>query len=324
MVNNIGTVPPNQDTPGDFVWNRGFSVVVVGRWGRPGYFCKCRVAGDARLQHEIETMNVLAADPELRSHVPPVRSERSDELQVHVTRYLGGMTLNGFLAHRFRSHRAMARTIDETVDVALKLSRRGTIVLDGLMRGEHRIELAVEAEPIIRYLGSVGLAADDCAMIRRALRRVSPLPRQLQHGDWWPANLIRAGGSLWIVDFEHYGEVQVPMYDVFHLLRTCSDLWAGGDAGDSWLDRMLDDRTTVTRLLREAACRAMAKLDLTTDQAIGALVYYIVDFGGTMHRRNPDGRVPQRFVDEIRRLAGLLRDGRSLDRVLCAGRSGNP
>jgi Phosphotransferase enzyme family len=318
MVNNIGTIPPSQDTPGDFVWNRGFSVVVVGKWGRPRYFCKCRAAGDARLRHEIETMNALSDDSELRCHVPPVQWERSDRLQVHITRYLAGTPLNGLLAHRFRSSRALGHIVNETVDVALTVSRRGTLVLDALVRQGREVDLASEAKPAIGYLTRVGFASDDCGVIQRALQGIPPLPRQLQHGDWWPANLIRHGRSMWVVDFEHYGEVQVPMYDVFHFLRTCSDLWVTAGAGDSWLDRMRDVTAPGTRLLREAACRAAAELGLTTDQAVGALIYYIVDFGVTMHRRNPDGRVPIRFVEEIRRLVALLRDAPSPKAVLSA------
>src|SRR5881397_3247923 len=44
--------------------------------------------------------------------------------------------------------------------------------------------------------------------------------RSPQHGDLWPSNVVHSGGSWWLLDFEVFGEVQVPLYDVCHFVRT--------------------------------------------------------------------------------------------------------
>jgi Phosphotransferase enzyme family len=312
MVSNVGAIPPARDAQGDFVWNRGFNLLIVGRWGRPRYFCKCRRAGDERLLREIRVMETLNGDPALRRHVPKVASGESSRLQILATRYVGARTLLEALHGPPRP--AYEKLVMASVDAILTVSRHGTRLLAGMAEQEP-VHVAREADPVFAYLERAGVASADVSIMKGVLGEVAPFPRVLQHGDAWPNNLIWRWGSVWMLDFEMFGEVQVPMYDIFHFLRTCSDVWAsGGSSGGTWCDRMQGDNVS-TQLSRRAARRAATMLGLTTDQTVAALIYYVAHFAATTHRRNPQGTFWERFLREVRRLADWLRQGAALDQV---------
>jgi Ser/Thr protein kinase RdoA (MazF antagonist) len=45
------------------------------------------------------------------------------------------------------------------------------------------------------------------------------MPRELQHGDLWPDNVLRHAGGWQLIDFAEFGDVNVPLYDLWHMIR---------------------------------------------------------------------------------------------------------
>jgi len=312
MVSNVGAIPPAREAQGDFVWNRGFNLLVVGSWGNPRYFCKCRRAGDERLLREIRIMKALNEDVALQHHVPRVASAQSSRLQIMSTKYVGARTLLEALHGPARP--GFTKIVMASVDAILAVSRHATSRLRSMVL-EGQIVLAREVKPVLDYLRGAGVGSDDLTVIERIMDGVPPLSRMLQHGDAWPNNLIWRRGSVWLLDFEMFGEVQVPMYDVFHFLRTCSDLWSSNATrGQAWCDRM-QAGDVATTLAQTAARHAMSRLGLSAQQAAATLVYYVAHFAATTHRRNPDGVFWERFLREVRRMTECIRNGTSLDQL---------
>lgn len=303
VTNNVAAIPPIDDTPGDFVWNRGFNMIVLDRWARPTHFAKCRAAQDAKLGHEAESLAALAQVPDLRQHLPEATNLRSDRLQVLLSQFLRGVPLNALVDRGFG--RRVARIVRHALNAVTLLSARSTQALASRIP-EQTFDLGAALERDVAYLVEAGLPQEDGAALRAAVHGVDPLPRQLQHGDLWPANIVARGHRLWFIDFEMFGEIQVPMYDVFHFLRTCSDAWDG--SGASWFDRMRGGGTTHD-LLKRSATEARGRLGLDTHQAVAALIYYVTHFSVTTHMRNPDGDVWKKFFMEVKSLAHHLQDG---------------
>lgn len=82
------------------------------------------------------------------------------------------------------------------------------------------------------------LTGDQCGSCEALATRLSPdwissLPAIPQHGDFFCGNLLLHRRSWYIVDWESFGLVDLPLYDV--LTFCLSLLQAGGDKAESWL-----------------------------------------------------------------------------------------
>jgi hypothetical protein len=109
--------------------------------------------------------------------------------------------------------------------------------------------------------------------------------------------------SWWLLDYELLGEVRVPLYDAFHLVRTSCRL-RGSTAG-SWIAQLLEDTpdsVAARRILR----RAIDRLRLSPDQAIAALAHYLVDFATRLHRRALPSAFWAPVVADAERLAHVM------------------
>src|SRR5439155_45094 len=181
-------------------------------------------------------------------------------------------------------------------------------------RGFNLLLLGRRGEP--RYFCKCRPAADQNlgreTAVLRALNRdpelsgVAPLPRLLQHGDLWPANILWHQGSWRLLDFESFGRVQVPLYDVHHFVRTCGSLRRPrSEATGGWLDR-LASRDREAALCRETIRREAGELGLNAAQALGVLLYYLVDITAQFRLRG----VPRSFWGplalEVQRAADTL------------------
>jgi hypothetical protein len=310
VTNNVAAVPPVNETPGDYVWNRGFNVVILSRWGMPLFFCKCRGVNDTKLAHESRSMTALRKVAHLQPYIPRVAVVQSDRLRVMITQFLPGTPLNDLLNGALQ--RRMVAIVRQTLEGITELSRHSTKALPQFAEAGP-IDILRETEEPLKYLADVGLSPDRASVLRNVVRGVPSLPRQLQHGDLWPANIVRAGRRLWFIDFEMFGTVQVPMYDVFHFLRTCTDGWTTRNDG-GWVNRMTRDGPE-TDLVRTCAGAAAGRLGLDMTQAVAALVFYIVHFSSTTHKRNPDGVVWKAFFQEVEALAKALQHDVDIGRL---------
>ncbi len=304
VMNNVALIPPVQDTPGDFVWNRGFNVVVLNRLGSPKFFCKCRSLHDERLAHETTSMLALRNTSGLEHYIPPTYQAQSEKIRVLITRFLSGQPLNALLDGP--RHGRMTNIVVHALDCVVELNRTSTTALPDSVLGCH-LDLVAEAAGLLEHLCKMGLPESDAQTMRYALDAGNGVSRQLQHGDLWPANVMKAGKKLWFLDFEMFGRVQVPMYDVFHFLRTCADGWALSGQ-PAWMDEVQNNGVS-SDLLRAQMRRIAEKLGLSVEQSVAVLVFYVAHFSVTTHRRNPEGQVWKLFFQEAKLLADHIRQG---------------
>src|SRR6266513_549367 len=222
ILQNYGAIPPAVGKRGFYVWNRGFNLLLLGRGGVPLYFCKCRPAADHNLGRETAVLKALNRDLELSSVAPWTRGARSGELQLQVSEFVPGdpyaLDVPGL------GERQWAASMRDILTVARRVSIRAAALLPDFLAGTDPVVLHEVAAPSLAELGSAGLGEDQLRALDAAIRRAGTLPRLLQHGDLWPPNILWHQGSWRLLDFESFGRVQVPLYDVHHFVRTCWSL----------------------------------------------------------------------------------------------------
>jgi hypothetical protein len=313
IVNNHGLIPPTRREAGDYVWNRGFSLLLLDRAGIPSHFCKCRPAEDQLLRHETSVRETLSRDPRLAGIVPSARGAADDLIQIQVSRFILGKHF-GTLSSRL-AVAALEVSLKSILATADMLAERAAFLLPDLLSDVEPIALGPAAAPLLDYLEHLGAPAGDLGRLRRLLEAAGSVPRRVQHGDLWTQNVIRSAGSWCVVDYELFGRVQVPMYDAFHLVRSSTEGRPRGQSGSStWLDRMArGDRTALTS--RRVLSWARARYGLTPAQALGALAYYVVDFATRIHSRRVPWQLSAPYVAEVERLSGALQAGLPLERI---------
>jgi len=314
ILQNYGAIPPAVGKRGFYVWNRGFNLLLLGRSGVPLYFCKCRPAADHNLGRETAVLRALNRDPELSGVAPRTRGARSDELQLQVSEFVPGRPY-AFSVPRLGESQ-WAASMRDILSVARRVSTRAAALLPDFLAGPGPVVLHEVAAPCLTELASAGMGEDQQRVLDAAIRRAGTLPRLLQHGDLWPANILWHGGAWRLLDFESFGRVQVPLYDVHHFVRTCWSLRRRrSEATGGWLDRLASPDREAT-LCRETIRREAGELGLNAAQALGVLLYYLVDIAAQFRMRG----VPRSFWEplalEARRAADTLKAGASLEKLV--------
>ena len=314
---DLGPIPEGSGPAGDFVWNRGFNLLLIGAGGRPRYFCKCRPPSDVTLNRATMVQERLHAHPDLRRVVPWARGAVSDQIQLQITAFVPGRRFD-LIAPALRAT-GWAAALREIVATATLVSRRAASTIPELLGPDAGIDIFQAAAPLLSTLRGVGLASALTEALAVALRAAGRLPRELQHGDLWPNNVIRYSGSWWLVDFEVFGDVQVPLYDVCHLARSTLHLQAGttGDTGGLWQVGNSHESPAV-RTARSIIWEAAVHRGLQPAQALGAAVYYAMDFAVRLHRRGTPQAFWQPYFGELEAMAGALRSGVSLAALVSA------
>ena len=292
ILQNYGAIPPAVGKRGFYVWNRGFNLLLLGQGGIPQYFCKCRPAADPNLGRETAVLKALNRDPELSGVAPHTRGARSEELQLQVSEFVPGDSYAFDVPGL--GERQWAASMRDILTVARRVSIRAAALLPEFLAGSGPIVLHEVAAPSLKELAA-GLREDQLRALDAAIRRAGTLPRLLQHGDLWPANILWHQGSWRLLDFESFGRVQVPLYDVHHFVRTCWSLRRrGAEATGGWLDHLASgDREAA--LCRETIRREACELGLTAAQALGVLLYYVVDLAAQFRLRG----VPRSFWEPL-------------------------
>jgi hypothetical protein len=124
---------------------------------------------------------------------------------------------------------------------------------------EYRRMVSEPLESVIGF-GSSQIVRDGCAALAA---RITPgsfnlLPSIPQHGDLFYSNVLRSGDRWHIVDWELYGDIDIPFYDVFTLLL--SMLRANGDIPEQW-DTALRNEAPV--LMRRYAAKLNVDVAMT-------------------------------------------------------------
>jgi hypothetical protein len=174
------------------------------------------------------------------------------------------------------------------------------------------------ARSSLTYLESMGFGREAIRSLAQALRASGRLPGFPQHGDLWPSNVVKSAGSWWLLDFEAFGHVLVPLYDACHLARTCSDLRRASRTDSSaslWVDRLIAGGDEAAACWRTIASVAREHA-LAPTEVIGAIVYYLIDVATQFHKRARLQWYWEPHALEVRRVAEVLASGRQLERQI--------
>jgi predicted trehalose synthase len=182
------------------------------------------------------------------------------------------------------------------------------------------VDLAAKAAWAFDAIPSSLLAPEQAAVLRATVAAAGRLRRVPQHGDLWPMNVLRYDGRWLLLDFEIFGRIQVPLYDAFHLVRSC---WA---MRQGWLQRTvhrLRSPTTSTTAPNWVACLrssasdpyrqtlawARARHGLTNTDAVGALAFYMVDVAARIYLRRVRMEYVEPYLSDLCVLADTLAAG---------------
>lgn len=307
LVRNVGAVPPARNAALTARAASGFNAILLDQAGRPTHFCKCRPAGDPRVAHEVAVSRAARGQAPLSAHVPQSALASTPSLSAGVSPYEEGRRYDLFVGRQ--STAAWSATIEEIVAVTERVS---SAVADA------RPDLAAEPELILAGEATRGL--EQLARLEVPLKRRDALVRALvagggvrttlQHGALRPSRvLLREAGWL-LLGLGEYGRIRTPLYDLFHLLQLSFAERRGRREGapELWIEALRDasdDSTAARAILR----RAVRRFDLGADSALGALAYYVIDRASRARHENGTDALPAGALDEVNRLADLLRQG---------------
>jgi len=310
ILQNYGAIPPAVRKSGYYVWNRGFNVLLLGPDNAPRYFCKCRPIADANLERETTVLQAFNRDPDLRTVVPRTSGVRDGEVQLQVGEFIRGRPYEYTVARL--TERAWVASMGQILDVARTVSTRAGSLLPGLLSAPAPATLRAAATDALTELGAAGLAEDALQVLDRALARAGSVPPLLQHGDLWPANVLGHHETWWLLDFETFGIVQVPLYDVYHFVRNCWTLREpDAAASTAWVTRLASDAPDA-ELCRRTILYQARQLGLGPTEAAGVLAYYVVDVTAQFMRRGARRTIWEPLMREVRAAADLLRGGAAL------------
>jgi hypothetical protein len=305
---NIASIPPVRQNGGSALLNHGFNLILLDEHGAPTHYAKCRPAVVPETQHEVTVLTVLAADPALAEIIPATRSASSATLSVQVSRFIGDRTWasdpsRGDIA-------AWTRATREILVVMLQLAERADALLPDL-GSQREIRPRDALRPLLSALAAVGLPSESQDVLLSAADSAPALATHPQHGDLWPANLIqRPNGGWWVLDFEMYGRVRMPLHDVFHLVRTSTSpdevTWLRRlAAGDDWARAQ-------QQIIREAAARHAIPASALTALAI----YYFAEMTARLHRSGTPRSFWEPYLSEVHEAVGFLNASGTLEDLL--------
>jgi len=311
MVHNWGMLPAERLDEGDVMASRGFNALVLDRAGVPTHFCKCRPPTKAWVR-QTDLYARMSRVPALRRIIPRSRDVGSRDLHMSITTYVPGH----LLASRVTWLRpaALGVTIREILEQMETISQHAAAVdPDDPMRPTH-VDLEARAAWAFDAIPPSLLPPSKAALLRTTVAAAGRVRRVAQHGDLWPMNVMRYDGRWLLLDFEIFGRIQVPLYDAFHLVRTC---WA---MRQGWLPRTVHWLRNPASSVRapnwiawlrsssdpyqQTLAWARARHRLTNTEAVGALAFYLIDVAARMYMR----RVPFSFVEPYLGDLGVLAD----------------
>ena len=312
VVHNQGSVPRPKDLPADFAQS-GFKLLLLGRNGRPTHFARCGSVDDRALEREGRLLEVLCRSPRLARMVPATTGVTSGAIRVLLTAFIPGRLYDDYV--HTQGPGAWARDVADIMSVRWTISDEASRILPQLLGGGATVRPVEEAHSRLAVLRNAGIEARDLRVLEDTLAKGGELPRVLQHGDLWPGNVIRHQGSWWLIDFAEFAEVQVPMYDVFHMLQSNPGRQSARTQ-HAWLTLgpgALDDRWS--EAARTIVHRHAAQRGYTPFQVGAALVYYLVHLSAYRLRDGVPREYSEAYVRELLRVATELRQGSPAERL---------
>jgi hypothetical protein len=276
-------------------------------------YCKCRPRSDERLRYENAVVDALSNDPSLARIIPRTRGAEEGEFRTQVSEYVPGVRFESML-RRMSPATWKTSTLD-ILTAACLVADRARATVPFLQRPADRISPLDAASEALEQLASWETDPATLRVLETALRRAPPLPRSPQHGDLWPANVLRYEKAWWILDFEVFGKVEIPMYDVYHLVRTAMASRESKEGAIPWVDRMAR-QDAAAHHCRDVIQRMVGHYDISREQAIAAAVFYFVHIAATFRASKKRSILWKPLMVEVDRIATYLREGSALDRLL--------
>lgn len=313
IVNNAGAIPQRTHPNDDSVWNRGFNLVLLGADRSPTHFCKCRPLDEPSGAHEGAVAERLGQLDDLRGLVPVARVLSNSRLQLLAMPFVAGDVMADRMA-RMRPG-PWLRTIGELAELAARLTASAAaagMIRESLPMGASRT-FSEAGAGYLEYLASVGVDLAAVRVLDRVLADGGRFVPSCQHGDFWARNVLgRADGSYCVIDFERFGLVSSPMFDVFQLLRTS---WEGYRAeatgGRSWLSVFESEASTRTSW-RAILGKAVTAHSLAANQFEAALALYLIEALVWYRRRSVDPLFWAGIERDVKLVAEKTTSGKSL------------
>lgn len=303
VVRNVGPLATRAPLAGDCISNRGCNALLARGGTSTGYthFVKLRPAFDAGFERECAVTVHLARQPSVAALMPPSTTFVADGVRILLQRYCAGVSLERLILDapgRWASY--TARALKTAQPLLEQIAASAASVPAGPLRDALRRSTA--------DLVHAGLSAEAAARIDA---RLAALPERAcgQHGDFWPRNILLGGdvagqsSRTWVIDFENCGVIDLPLYDVFHLIRSAAEI-AGGWHGD-WLQRWAT-AAAADELAEMVNAAAQRWLPDRSPQAVeAALLACLVDVAARLYRR---GVALERLAGRLAELEGICQD----------------
>lgn len=307
-MQNYGAVPPR--TGVTLAESRGFNLLLFSSGNRPTHFAKCRPGSHPQLVRESELLVRLRADAGARAHVPHVVVEAAPDLTVQLAGYESGALLIHRLEHA--DPPALLRETGEILAIVRNLAQRA----DGDGFGEP-VCVRRSADGLLPVMISAGLEADRAARLEAALAAGGTVRGWSQHGDLWPANVLRGPAGWVILDFEHFGLTRIPMVDAVQLVRGCVEIrWPEPDR--DWIAG-LALASPGSRFCRGALASARADAGLDDAQAVGALAFALIEITARFVLAGRASPAWRSSLSAARSLADALAEPAGAARMLFGG-----
>lgn len=318
QVHNNAPLPVCEHDTTDHVVNRGFNLLLLDRRGRATHFCKCRPLHDEATRREGSLLQYLTDLGTLDDILPRTRVGVTGQVRVLVSDNADGALLEkaipGF------DERAWTAAVEGT----LVSMERITAAAAGWPEAERRdgapASLGDRLAVGLARLDDAGVDPAHVAALAEAVDRAPALPSVPQHGDLWGRNVVGHGRGWWIIDLERFGEIDVPLYDAFHLVRTASLAWEPTWRGS--FVTLLDAGGRVSSAARRVIARRAAVHGITGAGLAAVYVFYLVDIIGMMLRRAQfSDAARRRILDEVAELAERSRSPEALAATLAGAGS---
>jgi Ser/Thr protein kinase RdoA (MazF antagonist) len=305
VVRNFTEVPPRSSlTP------MGFKFVVHDGHGAPRWFGRCGWDTSAAMRAECALLAALGRDPVTAQHVPESRAAEVGDTMVHVSRHLGPVAYDRHLSTR-TAHEWAAET-DEILRLSERMMVHVTNAAPPVFTYDPHERREAQLEQDLLLLQQSGL---DAHLVQWFRTNLSPslrqLPAVLQHGDLWPANVLRAENRWWLIDFSECGIMWIPGYDLFLLL-------VNGPAGfdTSWIAPAPVASRDQWNLARWSTIAAFARRHAFSSHTMGELLLHFL-IRLTAHRMRPglSRELSRHWREELTRIGTFLARTSTFDHV---------
>jgi len=262
IVVNYGRVPARL---GEL--DKGFKLLLLNESGETSWFARCGWAAPDAMEREVQLLEVLGQDSHAKLHIPESRWARGPKLFLQASRYLGDNTYRSLLAGR--SALQWAQDIEEILALSERLMRTAQRLHRPFTNPPSAAERRLQVERDLATLETNGLTSISARALQRALEGAEHLPAELQHGDLWPANILRAENRWWLIDFTESGMVWSPLYDLLHLLA-----YAPTERATPWY-ATLSNGNAWTRARNRIFRNALGKRGFDAQTGGVCLAYYV-------------------------------------------------